>query len=253
MYEKVIKYFVDQGDNLMQFAGITADNFNAKKWTTKFDHEIEEGFKELLSTFPEQHSLYSEQIYTEYEEKESVWIVDPISHTINFIHGMLHFAVVAAHIRKGEVVFACVYDPTNKELFTAYKGKGAYLNDKRLHVVDRENTSNMILFNMYPVGDWTLTQNVEIYTKLAPLGYIASFASFGLNYAYVAAGRAQVAVLSNKDTFPEFAGKLLVEEAGGVLTDFHGNALTPISRGIIATTPSMHHKVMDAISSIQTP
>lgn len=244
MYDQIIQFVKAEGDKLLEFAGTVDDNHDGKKWTTKFDRQIEEGLKNLIETFPGKHFLYSEEIYSVYEKRESAWIADPISHTINFIHGMPHFAVVIAHLVKGEVVFSCIYDPTNKELFTALKGKGAFLNNKKITVEMREKSTNMILYNMYPVGDWTLKDNLKLYKKIAPLGYIQSFASFGLNYAYVAAGRAQAAVLCNKDTFPEFAGKLLVEEAGGIMTDFKGNELEVETRGIIAGTPEMHAELL---------
>lgn len=244
MYDKIIAFVKAEGDKLMEFAGTVTDNHDGKKWTTKFDHQIEEGLKDLIETFAGKHFLYSEEIYSVYEKRESAWIADPISHTINFIHGMPHFAVVVAHLEKGEVVFSCIYDPSNKELFSAYKGKGAFLNGKKIEVTTREKSTNMILYNMFPVGNWTLEENLKLYKKISHLGYIESFASFGLNYAYIAAGRAQGLVMCNKDTFPEFAGKLLIEEAGGILTDFKGKELEVESRGIIAGTPQMHEDIL---------
>ena len=90
-----------------------------------------------------------------------------------------------------------------------------------------------------------MEETLEIYKKLSMLGYIDSLGSMGLMFSYVAVGRIQAAVIANKDTFPLFAGKIIVEEAGGIVSDFKGGDLTIHTRGIIAAITKVHQKILD--------
>lgn len=247
MYDEIIKLVKEEGEKLSKIAGTVKDGHNEKEWTTEHDHAIEKKFYALITSFGKDHTLYSEEINNSYTASDNEWIVDPISHTINFIHGMPHYAIVVSHIHKGEVVFACVYDPSMKELFTAEKHKGAFLNGKKISVKDSE-ARPLILFNPYPLGSWKLDETIEIYKKFYPLGYIDALGSMGLQFAYVAAGRVQLVVMVNKDTFPLFAGKLLVEEAGGKFSDFKGDGLTVESHGVIAGTKNYYQKALDLLN-----
>src|SRR5258708_31896296 len=98
-------------------------------------------------------------------------------------------------------------------MFTAYKGKGSYLNGKKIKI--KSSKDICIIYKPTLVSPWSKKQLINIVKKLIDIGNLRSYGSAGLHYAYVACGRAQAVVSCNKDTFPEFAGKLLVEEAGG--------------------------------------
>lgn len=246
MYDEIIKTIKKEGQRLLKFAGTVKDGHNAKEWTTMHDEEVEKNIEKVIKTFGSDHMIYGEETGTTYSPSENLWIIDSISHTINFIHGMPHFAVVVSHLYQGEVVFACVYDPSMDEMFTAEKGKGSYLNGEKITVKDAE-FKPLILFNPYPLASWTLQETQKIYEKIYDLGYIDALGSMGLQFAYIAAGRVQLVVMTNKDTFPLFAGKLLVEEAGGIFSDFKGKALTISSRGIIAGTEKYYNEVLSRL------
>lgn len=248
-YNSIIRLTQEAGDTIKTHAGNVSTRLTAKQWTTELDLEVENKLKEAVKKFGENHIIYAEEDNYTFQHSEDIWVVDPISHTFAFIHGLPHYAIVISHIHKGEVSFACIYDPSTQETFTAFKGKGSYLNDKKLHVSEATN-GLCILYEAVPVANWTLEHNAKLFTRLMKIGWVKMYGSAGLHYAYVAAGRADACVCTNKDTFPEFAGKLLVEEAGGIFTDFKGEKLTHDSRGIIASNGKIHQKLLEEVAKV---
>ncbi|MES3031988.1 MAG: inositol monophosphatase [Patescibacteria group bacterium] len=249
MYPKIINKIIELGDSLPPLSGHALDIGKSKQYLTEKDIEIETELTNMINAFSGKHSVYAEELHDTFIEEENVWIIDPISNTRNFIHGMPHYSVVLSHLYKGEVLFAVVYDPSNKELFTAEKGKGAYLNNKSVHVSDRTQDT------IYMIGPYMTEAHREKSLKIIEgmsknKSTMRNLGSLGVHYAYVACGRADVAISFNKDTFPEFAGKLLVEEAGGKFTDFKGGVLNNKTEGIIASNNLMYDQVKKLIASV---
>jgi len=235
---------------LPALAGSIADIGESKKWLTEKDIEIEAGLTKVINSFPGRHSVYAEELHGVFMKNENVWIIDPISNTVNFIHGLPHYSVVLSHLHKGKIQFAVVYDPSNKELFTAQRGKGTFLNKKRVFVSNRKKDT-VFMLGPYMIPPYR-EKSLKIIRGMAKTGSIhRNIGSLGLHYAYVACGRADAAISFNLDTFPEFAGKLLVEEAGGKFSDFNGDALGVKTHGVIASNRLIHKQVKDIIGGIQ--
>lgn len=251
MYKKVIKKIIKIGDTLPKISGNVADIGVSKKWLTQVEMEIETELADMINNFPGNHSVYGEVLNDVFEKNDNVWIIDSISNTVNFIHGMPHYSIVLSHLSKGEIKFAVVYDPTNKELFTAEKGKGTFLNNKRVYVSNRkEDIFHLIGPYLTPPRPYR-KKALKIIEAMSENGHtVRILGSLGVHYAYVACGRADVAVSFNEDTFPEFAGKLLVEEAGGKFTDFNGSVLNIKTHGIIASNGLVHNKTKNIIKNI---
>lgn len=246
MYDKIIQLSKDKGDKLTKYAGKIKDIGISKKYLTKLDTEIEREFVKLIKSFPGEQAIFAEEENDFYKMAENVWIIDPISSTFNFIHGIPHYAIAVSHMVKEEVVFALVYDPSVKELFMAFKGKGATLNGERIKVSN--NSSDNLLLYEFSSSLFSIQKGLDLMRDLSNLGKIKkSFGSVAIHYSYVACGRAEGAVTMNKDIFPEFAGKLLVEEAGGKVTDFNGNEISIDTRGVVFTNGLIHEKVIDII------
>lgn len=149
---------------------------------------------------------------------------------------------------EGEIVFALVYDVSMDHLFTAHRGEGAFLNEKRI-AVNTDLSSPAILYDSSPVGNHTMDDNIRILKNLNSLGRVKAFGSMALHYAYAACGKVQAAVSTPQDSFPEFAGSLLVQEAGGVSTDFQGNPLTIETRHVIAAcSTEFHQQIMEKLA-----
>lgn len=251
MYQEIINKIVELGDSLPEISGHALDIGKDKQWLTQKEIEIETELVNIINTFSGNHSVYAEELHSTFVENENVWVIDAISGTINFIHGMPHYSVVLSHLHKGEIKFAVVYDPTNKELFTAEKGKGAYLNNKKIRVSNRkENTFFMIGPYFTPPRSYR-KKALEIISKMSENGsIIRTFGSLGVHYAYVACGRADVAISFNEDMFAEFAGKLLVEEAGGKFTDFKGNVLNVETSGVVASNGLIHDQAKNIVNGV---
>lgn len=243
MYSKIIEEVIKCGDELIPQAGQIKDIGTKKAWVTEQDIDIEKRLSAIIHTFPN-HRVFGEEISDVYEEAEDLWMIDPISHTFNYLHGLPHYAVVVSHLHKGEVIFCVVYDPSMKELFTAEKGKGAFLNGKRIQVT-QDSADHFTLYDVYNLPLFSQEYTLKLLGKLLDKGIVKSIGSYALNYAYVACGRAHAAVIRCKDTFPEFAGKLLVEEVGGKFTNFLGNDLEVETKGVVASNGLVHEKMLE--------
>ncbi|MEI7709649.1 MAG: inositol monophosphatase [bacterium] len=251
MYREVIAKIVELGNTLPAICGSVMDVGQNKQWLTEKEVEIEEALVNLIKTFHGEHFFYAEESHREFVERESIWIIDSISNTTNFIHGMPHYSIVLSHLLKGEVNFAVVYDPSNKELFTAEKGKGSFLNNKKMRVSSRKEDIFCMVGPYFTPPRIYREKALAVINKLSDAGItVRIVGSLALHYSYVACGRADAAVSFNEDTFPEFAGKLLVEEAGGKFTDFDGGVLNNETVGVIATNGLVHEQIKNIVKSV---
>lgn len=249
MYPKIIKKIIELGETLPALAGHVADIGGGKQWVTEKDIQIENELTALIKTFPGNHSIYAEEMHDTFVKDENIWVIDPISNTINFIQGLPHYSIVLSHLHNGEVKFAVVYDPSNKELFTAEKGKGTFLNNQKVNVSSRTKDT------IFLIGPYIFQPYREKVLKVINIlsennNTMRNIGSLGVHYAYVACGRADFAISFNYDAFPEFAGKLLVEEAGGKFSDFNGGDLNIKTRGVIASNSVMFDQVKNFIASV---
>jgi myo-inositol-1(or 4)-monophosphatase len=153
---------------------------------------------------------------------------------------------VAAYVYKGESIFAVVYDPSVDELFTAEKGKGAFLNSHRIQVstTDAKN----ILFNHF--AEWNdVEQSKRIWDAMFDFHPYRNRQSYALSYCYVASGRFDGILSMTKDVFPEFAGSLIVNEAGGVFTNSNGQKNLKIAdRLFIAGNNPTYTKLIETLN-----
>lgn len=152
------------------------------------------------------------------------WIVDPLDGTTNFLHSMPHFAVSIGLERDGEIVAGLIYNPISDDLFTAEKGKGAYLNDTRLRVAARRRLADCVLINGMPHhgrGDHALFLR-EAATLMRKVAGMRRMGSASLDLAWVAAGRADGYWETGLSPWDVAAGIILVREAGGIVRDMKG-------------------------------
>ena len=164
----------------------------ANDFVTEVDHAAEQAIIETLLTAYPGHGIWAEESGREHGAKDSefVWIIDPLDGTTNFIHGLPVYCVSIALAVRGKVEQAVVYDPTRNDLFTATKGRGAYLNDRRLRVSKRIHLKDALISTGFPyrAGDnfaHYLTMMGEVMQRTAGLRRPGAAA---LDLAYVAAG-----------------------------------------------------------------
>jgi myo-inositol-1(or 4)-monophosphatase len=163
-------------------------------------------------------------------DKSHTWIVDPLDGTTNFLHGIPQFAISIALAREGVMLAGVIYNPANDELYTAERGKGAFLNDQRLRVAGRRKLADCVIACGLPhIGrgdhDQFRREMGEIQNKVAGL---RRFGAASLDMAFVAAGRLDGYWERNLSPWDIAAGQVVVREAGGIFTgaDGHDNALT---------------------------
>jgi myo-inositol-1(or 4)-monophosphatase len=159
------------------------------------------------------------------DDKTHTWIVDPLDGTTNFLHGIPHFAISIGLQREGTIIAGIIYNPANDELYTAERGKGAFLNDQRLRVAGRRKLADCVIACGLPHigrGDHELSraEMTAIQNKVAGL---RRFGSASLDLAFVAAGRFDGYWERNLQPWDIAAGQIILREAGGIISGIEGN------------------------------
>jgi myo-inositol-1(or 4)-monophosphatase len=209
--------------------------------------------KELRRAYPDHAILAEESGAT--GKGPLTWVIDPLDGTHNYLRGIPHFSVSIALLEKGVPIHAVVFDPLRDELYTASKGDGAYINDRRMRVSKRENLGGAMIATGFP-----FRQREHLTTQLdmtrALLGQaedIRRSGSAALDLAYVAAGRYDGYFEIGLKPWDMAAGVLLVHEAGGRYCDFAGRDGIPASGNIIAGNLNVAKAMVDAIGQQATP
>ncbi|MEI8030551.1 MAG: inositol monophosphatase family protein [Comamonadaceae bacterium] len=195
-------------------------------FVTDVDHAAEQIIIETLLTAYPGHGIWAEESGREQGAKDSefVWIIDPLDGTTNFIHGLPVYCVSVALAVKGKIEQAVIYDPSRNDLFTATKGRGAYLNDRRLRVSKRIRMQECLIstgFPFRPTDDFNsyLLMMGDMMQRTAGLRRPGAAA---LDLAYVAAGYTDGFFEKGLQPWDVAAGSLLVTEAGGLVGNFTG-------------------------------
>jgi myo-inositol-1(or 4)-monophosphatase len=179
-------------------------------------------------------------------DKSHTWIVDPLDGTTNFLHGIPQFAISIALQREGTVIAGVIYNPANDELYTAERGKGAFLNDHRLRVAGRRKLSECVIACGLPHigrGDHELSraEMTEIQHRVAGL---RRFGAACLDMAFVAAGRLDGYWERNLQPWDIAAGQIIVREAGGVVSGIAGDDDPLVTRDVICGNEFVHAELV---------
>jgi myo-inositol-1(or 4)-monophosphatase len=224
----------------------------ANDFVTEVDKNAEMAIIEtLLSAYPG-HGILAEESGQEHgaQNSEYVWIIDPLDGTTNFIHGFPVYCVSIALEVRGKVEHAVVYDPTRNDLFTATRGRGAFLNDRRIRVSKRNRLQECLLSTGFPFrpGDnfnRYLALMAEIMPKTAGLRRPGAAA---LDLAYVAAGFTEGFFETGLQAWDMAAGTLLVTEAGGLVGNFTGEADFLYQKECLAASPKVYAQLVPLLS-----
>lgn len=248
-YSKLLDKIQEVWESIHMFSWKTLDIWVSKKYLTEQDIYAERQLCNFIKSIDADAQFFAEEEHEVLiKNAENLYVIDPISSTFNFIHGLPHYSVCVAHILKWDVEFAGVYDPSMKELFYAQKWKWAFLNGKKLQVTNNEKDLSIVIWGyLIQENKMQSVKQAELFEKIYKMGVIRAIGSLALHYAYVACGRCECALSLPKDIFPEFAGKLLVEEAGWMFTDFQGGELSFDTRSIIASNKQVHTIIMNGL------
>jgi myo-inositol-1(or 4)-monophosphatase len=218
-------------------------------FVTEVDRAAEASIIDTIREAYPHHAILAEES-GESGESDYQWIIDPLDGTTNFIHGFPQYAVSIAMAHKGVLSHAVVYDPTRNELFTASKGAGAFLNDKRIRVSRRQKLEEALIGTGFPYRSFDqIDTYLAIFRDLTQkTAGLRRPGAASLDLAYVACGRL--------DGFWEFGlspwdmagGALLISEAGGLIGDLSGEPNYMSTGNVVAGTPKVFNPLLQAIS-----
>ena len=227
---------------------------------TVADRTAEKLIRERLAeTFPE-HGIYGEEGTRDRLESGFRWYVDPLDGTTNFAHGFPHFCVSMGLEERpaglspdedGRLVAAVIYDPLLDELFTAERGRGAWLNGKPMRVSRIPQLAESLVATGFPSHKRHASPNIHFYQEFTLRSHgVRRAGSAALDLAYVAAGRFEAFWEFKLNPWDTAAGLLLVEEAGGRITDFSGGPWRLDSRDILASNRLIHEELLGFFSDL---
>ena len=232
-----------------QLERLTVTEKRPSDFVSEADVQAEQDIIQILrKTYPD-HGILAEE-GNRIPDKDFEWIIDPLDGTTNFIHGMPQLCVSIGIKHFDRLEHAVIYNPIHDELFTATRGGGAHLNDRRLRIAQRKDLDGALLGTGFPFRDFSYLDT-----------YLATFKAFmlktagirrpgsaALDLAYVAAGRYDGFWEFNLKPWDLAAGALLVQEAGGVATDFTGDQGFLENGNIVAGNLRVHAQMLHIIS-----
>ena len=208
-------------------------------------------FAELSKARPGYSFLMEERGEVEGDDGQHRWLVDPLDGTTNFLHGIPIFAVSIALERQGQLVAGVIYNPAMDELYTAERGGGAFMNDRRLRVSARSRLSDSVIGAGIPhLGRGHHGRSlVDLKTVMAETAGIRQLGSAALDLAYVAAGRMDAFWENTLAPWDMAAGMLIIREAGGFVTDRSGGADTFGTGTIVAGNEAIQRQLLKLLQT----
>ena len=216
---------------------------------TEADHASEKAiFKVIQAAFPT-HFILSEETGEIKQESNIKWIIDPIDGTINFANGIPICCVSIGVEENGKMILGAVYNPMMNELFVAERGQGATLNGTKIKVSPKDNLLSSCLVTGFPYQYLDATNGpLQIFDKLIRKAIpVRRLGSAAIDLCWTAAGRFDGFYEHKLQAWDSAAGFLMVEEAGGKVTDLDGNPYSPYQPGIIATNGKIHDQLLAVI------
>ena len=220
-------------------------------YVTQVDIQVQKLIKEgLYQMYPQVQFMGEEQDNTAIDRKGDFWILDPVDGTTNLIHDFRHSTLSLAYAEAGTVELGIVYQPYTDEMFVAVKGKGAFLNGKPIHVSEAKTLSeSLVTIGTSPyyheLADWIFKVFKEVFLSCQDIRHLGSAA---LDMAYVACGRVDAFFEAILQPWDFAAAKLLIEEAGGKVTDFSGNDIpTGEPAEILAGNGKINEELLEII------
>ncbi len=241
------------GDTLMkhfrQDWALLKERGTAKEVATRYDKEVDNLIIEQIKRHYPHHSLLTEEGSFLKGDPDWLWIVDSLDGTGNFANFNPFFSVCIALMHKGELLLGAVHAPAIDEFYFAEKGKGAYLNNVSIQVSDvRDLGQSYILY--CEGGDKNKGRTGQLLHEVYPhVTDIRKLGSAGLETAWVAAGKRDAYFTTRIEPWDVAAGVLLVQEAGGKVSDFQGNPWQPRTSDLLFSNEKLHEKMLGVLSA----
>ncbi len=234
---------------------ITANDVEDKR---PFDYvtEIDKACEQLIiaainKNFPD-HEILAEESGRNNNKNHYRWIIDPLDGTTNFIHGFPHSAISIALQKEDSIILGVTYDPYRDELYHAERGKGAYCNHKRIYVSRQTESKNCLIATGFPFKNkYLLDQYWRVLSEIfLAVSGIRRTGSAALDLAYVACGRFDGFWEAKLSPWDVAAGAIMIEEAGGKITDFEGTGNHLWNGDVVASNGVIHDFMMSKIQKV---
>lgn len=234
----------------MQDASRSVDRKGAQDFVTDADRASQRAIVEFLRRRHPVHAVRAEEALEIESKGKHLWVIDPLDGTTNFIHGYPCFSVSVAVLRDGQVVAGAVHDPTRAETFDAARGGGARRNGVPLQVSAVAALADALLVTGFPFREPDRLDEflVDFTALFREVSGIRRDGSAALNLCYIAAGRLDGFWERGLSVWDVAAGSLLVEEAGGVVTDLNGESTHLKTGDILAANPPLHGKMLEILA-----
>jgi len=231
---------------------LTVTSKGPKDFVSEIDREAERQIVETLLTAYPDHAILAEEGTAKGDnaEAENVWIIDPLDGTTNFLHGFPQYCVSIALAHKGQVTQAVIYDPCRNDLFTATRGRGAFLNDRRMRVSRRTHLRDCLIGTGFPFkdGSYLDTYLKMMKTMIESTAGLRRPGAAALDLAYVAAGFYDGFWEVGLNPWDVAAGSLLVQESGGLIGDLSGEGDFLHGGQVIAANPKVFAQMVTALA-----
>lgn len=217
---------------------------------TEADHAAEKAIIEVIQKDYPHHFILSEETGEIKTSSEYKWIIDPIDGTVNFSNGIPICCVSIGLEKDGKMILGAVYNPIMDEMFFAQTGFGASLNDKKIAVSNKTQVINSCLVTGFPYTYLDAPNGpIQVFEKLIRKGIpVRRLGSAAIDLCWVAAGRFDGFYEHKLQAWDSAAGFLIVEEAGGKVTDFKGNPFSPYQPHILATNGKIHAELQNIVN-----
>jgi myo-inositol-1(or 4)-monophosphatase len=218
-------------------------------FVTEVDKASEAAIIETLTVAYPDHGILAEESGETVRNSDYLWIIDPLDGTTNFIHGFPQYCVSIALAHRGIVTQAVVYDPTRNDLFTASRGRGAFLNDRRVRVSRRDRLADGLIGTGFPFRDKSgLDDYVKLFAQMTQAcAGLRRPGAAALDLAYVAAGRYDGFFEQGINAWDVAAGSLLVIEAGGLVGNYTGDSDFLYRNEIVAGNPKQYAQMVQIL------
>lgn len=242
----------EAGALLMSYFGKVSIEYKGEAdLVTQADRASEKLIAERIRRQWPDHDLIGEEGSRSETGSDYCWYVDPLDGTTNFAHGYPVFCVSLGLDYKGERLAGVIYDPTRNEMFAAEKGKGATLNGASIHVSMTSRLAESLVATGFPSHKRHKNPNIHFYHQLTLRSHgVRRAGSAALDLCYVACGRYEAFWEFNLNPWDTAAGVLLVQEAGGTVTNFNGGPFTIDSRQVLASNSLLHDELLREFQNI---
>ncbi|RLC50434.1 MAG: inositol monophosphatase [Candidatus Cloacimonadota bacterium] len=219
---------------------------------TEIDKASEKVITDFIKKKYPSHSILAEEGSGEQKDSEYLWVIDPLDGTTNFTHGLPIFSVSIGLQKNGETIAGVVYDVMRNIIFSAELGSGVEADSEKLNVSNEDNLAHSILVTGFPYNKKEnpdkLFERFIALTKTAR--GVRRLGSAAIDFCYLASGVFDGFWEVHLHPWDICAGKLIVEEAGGLVTDFHGNKTNIYTKRILSTNGKIHEQVINVMNSL---